>query len=47
MEIDNFAALKDAHSQAVGKEILQIVFQRHPRKSRPYDCIGRWMATCF
>ena len=42
MEIDNFAALKDAHSQSVGQEILQIVSSVIREKSRPYDCIGRW-----
>jgi diguanylate cyclase (GGDEF)-like protein len=47
MEIDNFAALKEAHNQAVGDEILQIVSRVIREKSRPYDCIGRWDGDRF
>lgn len=47
MEIDNFSALKDAHNQAVGDEILQIVARVIREKSRPYDCIGRWDGDLF
>lgn len=47
MEIDNFAALKDAHSQSVGQEILQIVSNVIREKSRPYDCIGLWDGDLF
>jgi diguanylate cyclase (GGDEF)-like protein len=47
MEIDNFAALKEAHNQAVGDEILQIVSGVIREKSRPYDCIGRWDGDLF
>ena len=47
MEVENFAALKEAHNQAVGEQILQIVAGVIREKSRPYDCVGRWDGDRF
>ena len=42
------AVLKRAHDRKpdpeIGNEILQVVAQTIREKSRPYDCIGRWMS---
>jgi diguanylate cyclase (GGDEF)-like protein len=47
LDIDNFKNITDIHGEEIGNEILQVVAQTIREKSRPYDCIGRWMGVEF
>ena len=47
LDIDNFKNITDIHGEEIGNEILQVVAQTIREKSRPYDCIGRWMSVEF
>jgi len=47
LDIDNFAVINDTFGMNTGDEVLRVVAQAIREKSRPYDCIGRWMGDEF
>ena len=47
LDIDNFAIINDTFGMNTGDEVLRVVAQAIREKSRPYDCIGRWMGDEF
>ncbi len=46
-DVDNFKIINDSFGVATGDEVLRVVAQIIREKSRPYDCIGRWMGDEF
>ena len=46
-DVDNFKIINDSFGVATGDEVLRVVAQVIREKSRPYDCIGRWMGDEF
>jgi diguanylate cyclase (GGDEF)-like protein len=47
LDLDNFKSLNDKYGIETGDEVLKVVAQTVREKSRPYDCIGRWMGDEF
>ena len=47
LDIDNFKLINDSFGISIGDEVLRVVAQAIREKSRPYDCIGRWMGDEF
>ena len=47
LDIDNFKIINDTFGIETGDEVLRVVAQAIREKSRPYDCIGRWMGDEF
>jgi diguanylate cyclase (GGDEF)-like protein len=47
LDIDNFKIINDTFGAETGDEVLRVVAQVIGEKSRPYDCIGRWMGDEF
>lgn len=47
LDIDNFKDINDRFGNNVGDDVLRVVSQAIKEKSRPYDCIGRWMGDEF
>jgi diguanylate cyclase (GGDEF)-like protein len=47
LDIDNFKIINDSFGMNSGDEALRVVAQTIREKSRPYDCIGRWMGDEF
>jgi diguanylate cyclase (GGDEF)-like protein len=47
LDIDKFKSINDSFGSPTGDEVLRIVAQIIREKSRPYDCIGRWMGDEF
>ena len=47
LDIDNFKIINDTFGISTGDEVLRVVAQTIREKSRPYDCIGRWMGDEF
>ena len=47
LEIDNFRDIHNSFGAAVSDEVLRIAAQSIQERSRPYDCIGRWMGDEF
>jgi diguanylate cyclase (GGDEF)-like protein len=47
LDIDNFKIINDSFGTDIGDEVLRVVAQAIREKSRPYDCIGRWMGDEF
>jgi diguanylate cyclase (GGDEF)-like protein len=47
MDIDDFQSINDSFGVDVGDEVLRALSQTIREKSRPYDCIGRWMGCKF
>ena len=46
-DVDNFKTINDSFGTEIGDEVLRVVAQVIREKSRPYDCIGRWMGDEF
>jgi len=47
LDIDQFKSINSSFGSQTGDEVLRIVAQIIREKSRPYDCIGRWMGDEF
>jgi two-component system, cell cycle response regulator len=47
LDLDNFKSLNETYGIEAGDEVLKVVAQTVREKSRPYDCIGRWMGDEF
>ncbi|MCC7117431.1 MAG: diguanylate cyclase [Anaerolineales bacterium] len=47
LDLDHFQRVNEKYSQKTGDEILKVVSNVIREKSRPYDCIGRWMGDEF
>lgn len=47
LDIDNFKLINDKFGINVGDDVLRMAAQVVREKSRPYDCIGRWMGDEF
>jgi len=47
LEVDNFKEIHDSFGAEISDEVVKIVAQSIKEKSRPYDCIGRWMGDEF
>ena len=47
LDLDNLKSLNDTYGIQTGDEVLKVVTQIVREKSRPYDCIGRWMSDEF
>jgi diguanylate cyclase (GGDEF)-like protein len=47
MDIDDFQTINDSFGVDVGDEVLRALSQTIREKSRPYDCIGRWVGGKF
>lgn len=47
LDIDNFKDINDRFGAHVGDDVLRVVSQSIREKSRPYDCIGRWLGDEF
>jgi two-component system cell cycle response regulator len=47
LDLDNFKLLNETYGVETGDEVLKVVAQTVREKSRPYDCIGRWMGDEF
>jgi two-component system, cell cycle response regulator len=47
MDIDDFQNINNSFGVDVGDEVLRVLSQAIREKSRPYDCIGRWMGGRF
>lgn len=47
LDIDNFKLINDKFGITVGDDVLRMAAQVVREKSRPYDCIGRWMGDEF
>lgn len=47
LDIDHFKRINEKYNQKTGDEILKVVSNVIREKSRPYDCIGRWMGDEF
>ena len=47
LDIDDFKMINDTFGVELGDEVLKVVAQSIREKSRPYDCIGRWMGDEF
>jgi diguanylate cyclase (GGDEF)-like protein len=47
LDLDNFKGLNEKYGIEAGDEVLRVVAQTVREKSRPYDCIGRWMGDEF
>ncbi len=47
LDLDNFKALNDSYGQKAGDKALKAVSFAIGEKSRPYDCIGRWIGDEF
>lgn len=47
LDIDNFKIINDTFGIETGDEVLRVVAQAIREKSRPDDCIGRWMGDEF
>jgi diguanylate cyclase (GGDEF)-like protein len=47
MEIDDLEVINNAFGVEVGDEVLKVLSQTIREKSRPYDCIGRWIGGRF
>ncbi|NTV54329.1 MAG: diguanylate cyclase [Syntrophaceae bacterium] len=47
LDIDKFKSINDSFGSQSGDDVLRIVAQIIREKSRPYDCIGRWMGDEF
>jgi diguanylate cyclase (GGDEF)-like protein len=47
MDIDDLESINNSFGVEVGDEVLRALSQSIREKSRPYDCIGRWMGGKF
>lgn len=47
LDIDNFKSINDKFGMKLGDDVLVVVARSIREKSRPYDCIGRWMGDEF
>lgn len=47
LDIDNFKLINDKFGEKTGDDVLDVVSQSIRKKSRPYDCIGRWTGDEF
>ena len=47
MDIDDLEIINNTFGVEVGDEVLRVLSQSIREKSRPYDCIGRWMGGKF
>jgi diguanylate cyclase (GGDEF)-like protein len=47
MEIDDLELINNSFGVEVGDEVLRVLSQSIREKSRPYDCIGRWIGGKF
>jgi diguanylate cyclase (GGDEF)-like protein len=47
MDIDDLEVINNSFGVEVGDEVLRVFSQSIREKSRPYDCIGRWMGGKF
>ena len=47
MDIDDLEVINNTFGVEVGDEVLRVLSQSIREKSRPYDCIGRWMGGKF
>jgi diguanylate cyclase (GGDEF)-like protein len=47
MDIDNLEIINNSFGVEVGDEVLRVLSQSIREKSRPYDCIGRWVGGKF
>jgi diguanylate cyclase (GGDEF)-like protein len=47
LDIDNFKTINNSFGLEIGDEVLRVVAKAIREKSRPYDCIGRWMGDEF
>ena len=47
LDIDNFKNITDVYGLEAGEEVIHIVARILRERSRPYDCIGRWMGNEF
>ena len=47
IDIDNFKIINDSFGSNIGDEVLRMTARSIREKSRPYDCIGRWMGDEF
>jgi diguanylate cyclase (GGDEF)-like protein len=47
MDIDALEMINNSFGVEVGDEVLRVLSQSIREKSRPYDCIGRWMGGKF
>jgi diguanylate cyclase (GGDEF)-like protein len=47
LDIDNFKVINDTFGLEIGDDVLRMTSQAVREKSRPYDCIGRWMGDEF
>jgi diguanylate cyclase (GGDEF)-like protein len=47
LDLDNFKLLNDTYGIKAGDKALQAVGVTIREKSRPYDCLGRWMGDEF
>jgi len=47
MDINDLEVINNTFGVEVGDEVLRVLSQSIREKSRPYDCIGRWMGGKF
>jgi len=47
LDVDNFKQINDSFGSKYGDDVLKFVSRAIHEKSRPYDCIGRWMGDEF
>ncbi|MBI5945404.1 MAG: diguanylate cyclase [Chloroflexi bacterium] len=47
LDIDNFKLINGKFGAKIGDDVLRMAAQVVREKSRPYDCIGRWMGDEF
>jgi diguanylate cyclase (GGDEF)-like protein len=47
MDVDALEMINNSFGVEVGDEVLRVLSQSIREKSRPYDCIGRWMGGEF